>query len=61
MSYDFTIAALVFTIIMVLFNLVKDYLILPKYKVSKQQLKIIQKRWYISFAIGIILLYIMYA
>ena len=61
MSYDFTIAALVFTIIMVLFNLVKDYLILPKYKVSKQQLKSIQKRWYISFAIGIILLYIMYA
>ena len=61
MSYDFTIAALVFTIIMVLFNIVKDYLILPKYKVSDQQLKSIQKRWYISFAIGIILLYIMYA
>lgn len=61
MSYDFTISALVFTIIMVLFNIVKDFIIIPKFKVSEEQLKKINKRWYISFGIGIIILYLMYA
>jgi hypothetical protein len=61
MSYDFTISALVFTIIMVLFNIVKDFIILPKFKVSEEQLKKINKRWYISFGIGLFLLYLIYA
>ena len=61
MSYDFTISALVFTIIMILFNIVKDFIILPKYNVSEEQLKRVNKRWYISFGIGIIILYLMYA
>ncbi len=61
MSYDFTISALVFTIIMILFNIVKDFIILPKYNVSEEQLKRVNKRWYISFGIGLLLLYLMYA
>ncbi len=61
MSYDFTISALVFTIIMILFNIVKDFIILPKYNVSEEQLKKVNKRWYISFVVGIVILYLMYA
>lgn len=61
MSYEFTISALTFTIVMVCFNLLKDLVIIPQFKPSKKQLEKINKRWYISFGIGIILLYIMYA
>lgn len=61
MSQEFTIAALTFTIVMVCFNIFKDLFIIPKFNPSEDQLKNISKRWYISFGIGIILLYIMYA
>lgn len=61
MSYEFTVSVLVFTIIMVLFNVVKDFIILPKFNVSEDQLKKVNKRWYISFGIGLFLLYLMYA
>ena len=60
MNQDFTISALVFTIIMVVFNLIKDVLILPKYNVSDAQRKSISRRWYISYMIGIIILLLVY-
>ena len=60
LNYDFVISALTFTIIMVLFNVVKDYIILPNYNINDTQKKNINKRWYISFVIGILILLITY-
>ena len=61
MSYEFTVSVLVFAIIMVIFNVIKDFIILPKFNVSEDQLKKINKRWYISFTVGVVILYLMYA
>ena len=46
---------------MILFNIVKDFIILPKYNVSEEQLKKVNKRWYMSFVVGVVILYLMYA
>ena len=59
-NYEFVISALVFTIVMVLFNIVKDFMIIPQFNPSKATLDRINKRWYISFAIGIVILYLVY-
>ena len=59
-GYEFVISTLTFTIVMVLFNIVKDYLIIPQYKPNKATLDRINKRWYISFIIGVIILYAVY-
>lgn len=59
-SYEFVISTLTFTIVMVLFNIIKDYLIIPQFKPSKATLESINKRWYISFIIGVIILYVVY-
>ena len=61
MSPDFVIATLTFTIVMKIFNIVKDYFIIPNYKLSNKTLKKVNKRWYISFIVGVVILYITYA
>ena len=60
LNYDFVISALTFTIVMVLFNVVKDYVILPNFNISDTQKKNINKRWYLSFIIGIVILLFVY-
>tara|TARA_R100000734_G_C3312082_1_gene103021 strand:- start:1131 stop:1316 length:186 start_codon:yes stop_codon:yes gene_type:complete len=60
MSPDFVISALTFSIVMVIFNIVKDYFIIPNYNLSDKTLKKVNKRWYISFMVGIIILYLVY-
>ena len=58
MSPDFVISALTFSIVMVIFNIVKDYFIIPNYNLSDKTLKKVNKRWYISFMVGIVILYL---
>ena len=60
MSQDFVLATLTFTIVMVIFNIVKDYYIIPKFKPSNKKLERLNRRWYISFIVGVVLLYVMY-
>ena len=60
MSPDFVISALTFSIVMVIFNIVKDYFIIPNYNLSDKTLKKVNKRWYISFMVGIVILYLVY-
>jgi hypothetical protein len=60
MNQDFTISALVFTIVMVVFSIIKDVVILPKYNISDTNRKKITRRWYISYIIGIIILLFTY-
>jgi len=60
MNQDFTISALVFTIVMVVFSIIKDVVILPKYNISDTHRKKITRRWYISYIIGIIILLLTY-
>lgn len=59
MSQSFIISAITFLIIMVLFHVVKD-VILRNYQVTKGQRETINKRWYTSTAIGLIILYMIY-
>jgi len=60
MSNDFTISALVFTIVMVIFSIVKDVYIIPHFNISDSYRKKITKRWYISYIVGIIILLLVY-
>ena len=59
MSQGFIISAITFLIIMVLFHIVKDF-ILGGYIVTKKQRDTLNKRWYTSTAIGLIILYMLY-
>lgn len=59
MSQSFIISAITFLIIMVLFHVVKD-VILGDYQVTKGQRAKVNKRWYISTGIGLIILYMIY-
>ena len=59
MSQSFIISAITFLITMVLFHVVKD-VILGNYQVSKGQREKVNKRWYISTAIGLVILYMLY-
>jgi len=61
MSYDFTISLLVFTIVMLLFNVIKDvYIRYNKIDIPDSTLKRIDRRWLISYSIGVLILYVMY-
>ena len=58
---EFVMALLSFTVVMVLFNLVQDMFLIPYLKVTdKSTIDKINKRWYISFFIGTLLLFILY-
>lgn len=61
MSYDFTISLLSFTIVMVLFNIIKDvYINYKDLMLSDYQKARINKRWLISYAVGVALLFVIY-
>lgn len=60
MNQDFVVSLLVFTIVMVIFNILKDLFILPHFNISSNTKRKITKRWYISYVIGVILLLLMY-
>lgn len=60
MNQDFVVSLLVFTIVMLIFNIIKDLLILPNFNISSNTKRKITRRWYISYVIGVILLLLMY-
>jgi len=59
MSQSFLISATVFTIVMVIFHLIKD-VIIRNTNITPEDRSKHNNRWLISMAIGYILLYIMY-
>ena len=59
MSQSFIISATVFTIIMVFFHIIKDIFLATK--LSPEMRAKVNKRWLISTAIGLFLLYLIYA
>jgi len=59
MSQSFVISATVFTIIMVFFHIIKDVFLATK--LSPEMRAKVNKRWLISTAIGLFLLYLIYA
>jgi len=59
MSQSFTISAVVFIIIMVFFHIIKDVFLATK--LTPEMRAKVNKRWLISTAIGLFLLYLMYA
>ena len=59
MSQNFIISATAFTVIMVIFHIIKDVFLSTKLT-PKLRAKV-NKRWLISTAIGLFLLYLMYA
>ena len=60
MSQSFIISATVFITVMVVFHLVKDY-ILRGYIVDEEMNKRINSRWLISTAIGLLILSVIYS
>ena len=60
LNYEFITALLSFTLVMVLFNIIKDFIIIPQFNLSRKTLDNINKRWYISFIIGAIILFLIY-
>ena len=59
MSQSFIISATVFTIIMVIFHIIKDVFLATKLT-PKMRAKV-NKRWLISTGIGLFILYLAYA
>ena len=59
MSQSFIISATIFTIIMVIFHIIKDVFLATK--LTPEMRVKVNKRWLISTAIGLFLLYLMYA
>jgi hypothetical protein len=59
MSQSFIISSTVFTVIMVLFHIVKDVFLATK--LTPEMRVKVNKRWLISTTIGLFLLYLMYA
>ena len=61
MSQSFTIAVLSFTIVMFLFNIVKDvYIRYNKIHIPEELQSKMNKRWGVSLIIGIVILYLLY-
>ncbi len=60
-NYQFVYAMLSFTIVMVIFNLVKDVLLIPYLKITDRDvINKLNRRWYISFIIGTVILFLVY-
>jgi hypothetical protein len=59
MSQSFILNAVVFIIVMVIFHIVKD-IIIRGYNITPSVRSKINKRWLISTAVGLIILYLMY-
>jgi len=60
MSQSFITSAVVFVIVMVTFHIVKD-IIIRQHNITPDIRSRINKRWLISTAIGLIILYLLYA
>jgi len=61
MSQSFVYSVLAFTIVMLLFNVIKDlYIRYNNITISDKLLKKIDKRWLISYTIGVLILYLLY-
>ena len=60
MSQNFLISATVFTIMMVIFHILKD-IILKGYSLTADQRSKVNKRWLISTAIGLFILFLLYS
>jgi hypothetical protein len=59
MNQNFIISATVFTIVMVIFHIIKDIFLATK---LTPELRVkVNKRWLISMGIGLFLLYLIYA
>ena len=59
MNQSFIISATVFTIIMVIFHIIKDVFLATK--LTPEMRAKVNKRWLISTGIGLFLLYLIYA
>lgn len=59
MSQSFILNAVVFIIVMVAFTLIKD-IIIRYYNITPEISKKINRRWLISTAVGLIIIYLMY-
>lgn len=59
MSQSFILNAVVFIIVMVAFTLIKD-IIIRHYNITPEINKKINRRWLISTAVGLIIIYLMY-
>lgn len=59
MSQSFIISAVIFIVIMVTFHIIKDIFLATK--LTPEMRVKVNKRWLISTAIGLFLLYLMYA
>lgn len=59
MTNEFIISALVYTIVMVIFHLLRD-VILKGHKTTLEQKNKMTKRWLLSYGIGIVILYLIY-
>jgi len=60
MSQSFIISATVFIVVMVIFHIIKDIIIRGYSNITPDIRSKINKRWLISTAIGLVLLYLMY-
>ena len=60
MSQSFIISATVFIVVMVIFHVIKDVIIRGYNNITPDIRSKINKRWLISTAIGLIILYLMY-
>jgi high-affinity K+ transport system ATPase subunit B len=59
MTNEFIISALVYTIVMVIFHLLRD-VILKGHKTTLEEKSKMTKRWLLSYGIGIVILYLIY-
>jgi high-affinity K+ transport system ATPase subunit B len=59
MTNEFIISALVYTIVMVIFHLLRDVM-LKGHKTTLEQKSKMTKRWLLSYGIGIVILYVIY-
>jgi len=60
MSQSFIISATVFIVVMVILHIIKDVIIRGYNNITPDIRSKINKRWLISTAIGLIILYLMY-
>ena len=59
MSQSFTLSAVIFIIVMVIFHIVKD-IIIRGHDITPDIRNKINRRWLISTAVGLVVLYLLY-
>ncbi len=62
MNIEVIISILTFTVVMVIFNLIKDYLVKSYYdNITQEHLDKANKRWWYAYIIGCIILFLAYS